>query len=80
MHLEVTASNLVKVGFGRTNYIPENGEPNPSATEIGKLFFETNPKLNWIVHIHAEAIIGVFAQGEGFLLDFLRAGRGKGYH
>ncbi|MCR9274765.1 MULTISPECIES: class II aldolase/adducin family protein [Mameliella] len=65
MHEEVTASNLVKVGFDRTNQTPENGEPNPSATEIGKLFFEADPGMNCIMHIHTKAIMGVSAQAEG---------------
>ena len=65
MHEEVTASNLIKVGFDRTNHNPENGEPNPSATEIGKLFFEAEPEKNCIMHIHTKAIMGVSAQKEG---------------
>jgi len=65
MHEEVTASNLIKVGFDRTNHTPENGEPNPSATEIGKLFFESNPEMNCIMHVHTKAIMGVSAQAEG---------------
>ncbi len=65
MHEEVTASNLIKVGFDRTNHNPENGEPNPSATEIGKLFFETEPETNCIMHVHTKAIMGVSAQDEG---------------
>jgi ribulose-5-phosphate 4-epimerase/fuculose-1-phosphate aldolase len=65
MHEEVTASNLIKVGFDRKNYNPENGEPNPSATEIGKLFFEANPEINCIMHVHTKAIMGVSAQAEG---------------
>ena len=65
MHEEVTASNLVKVGFDRTNHTPENGAPNPSATEIGKLFFEADPAINCIMHVHTKAIMGVSAQAEG---------------
>jgi ribulose-5-phosphate 4-epimerase/fuculose-1-phosphate aldolase len=65
MHEEVTASNLIKVGFDRTNHTPENGEPNPSATEIGKLFFEADPEMNCIMHVHTKAIMGVSAQAEG---------------
>ncbi len=65
MHEEVTASNLIKVGFDRTNHNPVNGEPNPSATEIGKLFFEANPDVNCIMHVHTKAIMGVSAQEEG---------------
>lgn len=65
MHEEVTASNLIKVGFDRTNHNPENGAPNPSATEIGKLFFEANPDMNCIMHVHTKAIMGVSAQAEG---------------
>ena len=65
MHEEVSASNLIKVGFDRTNHNPENGEPNPSATEIGKLFFEAEPDKNCIMHIHTKAIMGVSAQAEG---------------
>lgn len=65
MHEEVTASNLIKVGFDRTNHNPENGEPNPSATEIGKLFFEAEPEMNCVMHIHTKAIMGVSAQAEG---------------
>ena len=65
MHEEVTASNLIKVGFDRTNHNPENGAPNPSATEIGKLFFEADPTMNCIMHIHTKAIMGVSAQAEG---------------
>ena len=67
MHEEVTASNLIKVGFDRVNHNPENGEPNPSATEISKLFFEANPEMNCIMHIHTKAIMGVSAQVEGLL-------------
>jgi ribulose-5-phosphate 4-epimerase/fuculose-1-phosphate aldolase len=67
MHEEVTASNLIKVGFDRTNHNPENGEPNPSATEIGKLFFEAYPDMNCIMHVHTKAIMGVSAQKEGLL-------------
>ena len=65
MHEEVAASNLIKVGFDRTNYNPENGAPNPSATEIGKLFFEAEPEKNCIMHIHTKAILGVSAQAQG---------------
>lgn len=65
MHEEVTASNLIKVGFDRTNHNPENGQPNPSATEIGKLFFEANPAMNCIMHVHTKAIMGVSAQEGG---------------
>ena len=65
MHEEVTASNLIKVGFDRVNHNRENGEPNPSATEIGKLFFEADPTMNCIMHIHTKAIMGVSAQAEG---------------
>jgi ribulose-5-phosphate 4-epimerase/fuculose-1-phosphate aldolase len=65
MHEEVTASNLIKVGFDRINHNPENGAPNPSATEIGKLFFEVEPAMNCIMHIHTKAIMGVSAQQEG---------------
>ncbi|MCU4653228.1 class II aldolase/adducin family protein [Roseibacterium sp. SDUM158016] len=65
MHEEVTASNLIKVGFDRTNHTPRNGEPNPSATEIGKLFFEADPEMNCIMHVHTKAIMGVSAQAEG---------------
>lgn len=67
MHEEVTASNLIKVGFDRKNHNPENGEPNPSATEIGKLFFEAEPDKNCIMHVHTKAIMGVSAQAEGLL-------------
>ena len=65
MHEEVTAANLIKVGFDRSNHNPENGEPNPSATEIGKLFFEATGDINCIMHIHTKAIMGVSAQEEG---------------
>jgi len=65
MHEEVTASNLIKVGFDRVNHNPENGSPNPSATEIGKLFFEAEPDKNCIMHIHTKAIMGVSAQKDG---------------
>jgi len=65
MHEEVTASNLIKVGFDRTNHTPDNGAPNPSATEIGKLFFEANPEMNCIMHVHTKAIMGISAQAEG---------------
>jgi ribulose-5-phosphate 4-epimerase/fuculose-1-phosphate aldolase len=65
MHEEVTASNLIKVGFDHCNHTPENGAPNPSATEIGKLFFEAHPEMNCIMHIHTKAIMGVSAQKEG---------------
>lgn len=65
MHEEVTASNLIKVGFDRTNHNPQNGEPNPSATEIGKLFFEAVPEMNCVMHIHTKAIMGVSAQADG---------------
>jgi len=64
-HEEVTASILIKVGFDRVNHNPENGEPNPSATEIAKLFFEARPELNAIMHIHTKAIMGVSAQKDG---------------
>lgn len=67
MHEEVTASNLIKVGFDRLNHNPENGEPNPSATEIAKLFFEANPAMNCVMHVHTKAIMGVSAQEEGLL-------------
>jgi ribulose-5-phosphate 4-epimerase/fuculose-1-phosphate aldolase len=62
---EVTASNLIKVGFDRRNMTPENGEPNPSATEIGKLFFEARPEIRCVMHIHTKAIMGVSAQAQG---------------
>jgi ribulose-5-phosphate 4-epimerase/fuculose-1-phosphate aldolase len=62
---EVTASNLIKVGFDRTNLTPENGEPNPSATEIAKLFFEARPEITCVMHVHTKAIMGVSAQEEG---------------
>ncbi|MCC0066185.1 MAG: class II aldolase/adducin family protein [Rhodovulum sp.] len=65
MHEEVTASNLIKVGFDRVNHNPGNGAPNPSAVEIGKLFFEAEPEVNCIMHIHTKAIMGVSAQKEG---------------
>lgn len=65
MHEEVTASNLIKVGFDRKNHNPQNGEPNPSATEIGKLFFEADPELNCIMHTHTKAVMGVSAQVDG---------------
>ena len=65
MHEEVTASNLIKVGFDRTNHNPENGAPNPSGTEIGKLFFEADREMNCIMHVHTKAIMGVSAQAEG---------------
>ena len=67
MHEEVTASNLIKVGFDRVNHNPENGEPNPSATEIGKLFFEAEPEKHCIMHVHTKAIMGVSAQEDGLL-------------
>jgi len=59
---EVSASGLIKVNFDRVNLNPENGEPNPSATEISKLFFEARPEINCIMHIHTRAIMGVSAQ------------------
>lgn len=62
---EVSASKLIKVGFDRTNFQPENGEPNPSATEIAKLFFEARPEINCVMHIHTKAIMGVSAQKQG---------------
>lgn len=62
---EVSASRLIKVGFDRTNMTPENGEPNPSATEIGKLFFEARPEIDCVMHIHTKAIMGVSAQTAG---------------
>jgi ribulose-5-phosphate 4-epimerase/fuculose-1-phosphate aldolase len=62
---EVSASKLIKVNFDRANLNPENGEPNPSATEIGKLFFEARPEINCIMHIHTKAIMGVSAQAQG---------------
>lgn len=65
MHEEVTASNLIKVGFDRTNHNPENGEPNPSATEIAKLFMEERRSVNCIMHIHTKAIMGVSGQKGG---------------
>jgi len=65
MHEEVTASNLIKVGFDRENHTPGNGSPNPSATEIGKLFFEARPDTDCIMHVHTKAVMGVSAQEEG---------------
>lgn len=65
MHEEVTASNLIKVGFDRTNHNPENGLPNPSALDIGIGFFEAEPEKNCIMQIHTKAIMGVSAQTEG---------------
>ena len=62
---EDTASKLIKVGFDRSNMNPENGTPNPSATEIAKLFFEARPELNCVMHIHSKAIMGVSAQAAG---------------
>jgi ribulose-5-phosphate 4-epimerase/fuculose-1-phosphate aldolase len=62
---EITASNLIKVGFDGTNMNPENGEPNPSATEIAKVFFEARPEINCVMHIHTKAIMGVSAQSTG---------------
>ena len=62
---EVSASGLIKVGFDRRNLNPENGEPNPSATEIAKLFFEARPEINCVMHVHTKAIMGVSAQAEG---------------
>lgn len=64
-HEEVSASKLIKVDFDRTNRNPENGEPNPSATEIAKLFFEARPEINCVMHIHTKAIMGVSAQAQG---------------
>lgn len=64
-HEEVTASRLIKVGFDRVNHNPENGAPNPSATEIGKLFFEARSEVNCVMHIHTKAIMGVSAQKDG---------------
>jgi ribulose-5-phosphate 4-epimerase/fuculose-1-phosphate aldolase len=81
MHEEVTASNLIKVGFDRTNLTPENGEPNPSATEIGKLFFEADPAMNCIMHVHTKAIMGVSAQADGvgpYSQAYLMIGGGAG--
>lgn len=77
---EVTASNLVKVGFDRANRSPENGDPNPSATEIGKLFFEADEEMNCIMHVHTKAIMGVSAQQEGlqpYSQAYLMIGGGK---
>ncbi|MEM7426200.1 MAG: class II aldolase/adducin family protein [Pseudomonadota bacterium] len=65
IHEEITASNLIKVGFDRSKHNPENGEPNPSATEVGKLFFEAEPEMNCIMHIHTKAVMGVSAQKAG---------------
>ena len=62
---EVSASKLIKVNFDRENLSPENGEPNPSATEIAKLFFEARPEINCVMHIHTKAIMGVSAQALG---------------
>ncbi|MEQ8603234.1 MAG: class II aldolase/adducin family protein [Marivibrio sp.] len=81
MHEEVTASNLVKVSFERTNLTPQNGEATPSATEIGKRFFEADPEMNCIMHIHTKAIMGVSAQAEGmgpFSQAYLMIGGGAG--
>lgn len=65
MHEEVTASNLIKVSFDRVNHNPENGVPNPSALDIGILFFEAEPHKNCIMHVHTKAIMGVSAQEDG---------------
>ncbi len=62
---EVSASNLIRVGFDRRNLTPENGQPNPSATEIGKLFFEARPEIDCVMHVHTKAIMGVSAQAAG---------------
>ncbi len=62
---EVRASKLVKVGFDRANLTPENGEANPSATEIAKLFFEARPEIACVMHFHTKAIMGVSAQAQG---------------
>lgn len=81
MHEEVTASNLIKVGFDRRIHNPENGEPNPSATEIAKLFFEADPEINCVMHVHTKAIMGVSAQAEGvgpYSQAFLMIGGGDG--
>lgn len=65
LHEEVTASNLIKVGCDRSNHDPQNGAPNPSATEIARLFFQADPAMNCVMHVHTKAIMGVSAQAEG---------------
>lgn len=62
---EVTASGLIKVGFDGRTLEPEKGAPNPSAIEIGRLFFKARPEIACIMHIHTKTIMAVSAQKRG---------------
>jgi ribulose-5-phosphate 4-epimerase/fuculose-1-phosphate aldolase len=56
---EITASNLIKVGWDLENREPAKGAPNPAGSEISKAVFEARPEINCIMHVHTRNILGV---------------------
>jgi ribulose-5-phosphate 4-epimerase/fuculose-1-phosphate aldolase len=64
---EITASSLVKVAEDGTELTPSEHGINPAGFTIHGAVHGARPDINWVIHTHTPAGVGVATQAEGLL-------------
>jgi len=64
---EITASSLVKVADDGTELSPSEHGINPAGFTIHSAIHATRPDINWAIHTHTQAGLGVATQADGLL-------------
>lgn len=64
---EITASSLVKVAEDGTELSPSGHGINPAGFTIHSAVHGARPDINWVIHTHTSAGVGVATQADGLL-------------
>lgn len=64
---EITASSLVRVAEDGTELSPSEHGINPAGFTIHSAIHAAKPDINWAIHTHTDAGVGVSTQADGLL-------------